>query len=83
MGFLKKEWKTISLILCLIVIVVYMSRINSQLETLKNQNVKLVSTIGSVESVALSTDASINDMGKKVNSIETGVSFTVQKLRRR
>ncbi len=83
MDFVKKEWKAIVITLCLICIVVYLSQIKSQLNALKIQNAKLISTIDSVESVTLSTDASINEMGKKVDGIDAGISFAVQKLRRR
>ena len=83
MDFAKKEWKTIVVVVCLIGIVVYLSKINDQLNTLKTQNAKLISTIDSVESVSISTDAAVNDMSKKIDGMDANVSFIVQKLRRR
>ena len=83
MDFLKKEWKAIAVVICLLGIVVYLSRVNGQLDALKVQNAKLISTIDSIESVSLSTDASVHDMGKKVEGIGTNMNFVVQKLRRR
>ena len=83
MDFLKKEWKTIAMVVCLIGIVVYLSQINDQLNTLKTQNAKLISTIDSIESISISTDAAVNDMGKKIDGIDVNMSFAVQKLRRR
>jgi hypothetical protein len=83
MDFLKKEWKTIVVVVCLIGIVVYLFQINDQLNTLKTQNAKLISTIDSIESISISTDAAVNDMGKKIDGIDVNMSFVVQKLRRR
>jgi hypothetical protein len=83
MDFAKKEWKTIAVVVCLIGVVVYLSQINDQLNMLKIQNAKLISTIDSIESVSLSTDAGVNDMGKKVDGIDANLSYVVQKLRRR
>jgi hypothetical protein len=83
MDFLKKEWKTIVVVVCLLGIVVYLSQINDQLNTLKTQNAKLISTIDSIESISISTDAAVNDMGKKIDGIDVNMSFAVQKLRRR
>jgi hypothetical protein len=83
MDFLKREWKAIAVIICLLGIVVYLSRVNGQLDALKEQNAKLISTIDSIESVSLSTDAGVHDMGKKIDSIGTNMNFVVQKLRRR
>jgi len=83
MDFVKKEWKTIAVVVCLIGVVVYLSQINDQLNTLKTQNAKLISTIDSIESVSLSTDAGVNDMGKKIDGIDANLSYVVQKLRRR
>jgi len=83
MDFLKREWKAIAVVICLLGIVVYLSRVNGQLDALKIQNAKLISTIDSIESVSLSTDASVHDMGKKVEGIGTNMNFVVQKLRRR
>lgn len=83
MDILKKEWKTIAVIICLAGIVVYLSRVNGQLHALEDQNAKLISTIDSIESVSLSTDAGVHDMGKKIDGIGTNMKFVVQKLRRR
>lgn len=83
MDFLKKEWKTILVVLCLMAIVVYLFQINDQLNALKNQNAKLISTIDSIESVSISTDAGVHDMGKKIDAIDANMSYVVQKLRRR
>ncbi len=83
MDFVKKEWKAIALIICLIGIVGYLSRVNGQLNAVKEQNAKLISTIDSIESVSISTDAGVHEMGKKIETIDTNMSFVVHKLRRR
>ncbi len=83
MDFLKKEWKTVFVVICLAAIVVYLYQFNDQLNALKNQNAKLISTIDSIESVSISTDAGVHDMGKKIDAIEANMSYVVQKLRRR
>jgi hypothetical protein len=83
MDFMKKEWKAIVVTICLLGIVVYLSRVNGQLDVLKSQNAKLISTIDSIESVTISTDSGVHDMSKKVDGIDTNLSFVVHKLRRR
>lgn len=83
MDFLKKEWKSILGVVCLIAIVIYLFQVNGQLNALKNQNAKLISTIDSIESVSISTDAGVHDMGKKIDAIDANMSYVVQKLRRR
>jgi hypothetical protein len=83
MDFLKREWKAVAVVICLLGIVTYLSRVNGQLNALEKQNAKLISTIDSIESVSLSTDASVHDMGKQVEGIGTNMHFVVQKLRRR
>ena len=83
MDFVKKEWKAIALIICLIGIVVYLSRVNGQLDAMKEQNAKLISTIDSIESVSISTDAGVHEMGKKIETIDTNMNFVVHKLKRR
>ena len=83
MDFLKKEWKAIALIICLIGIVVYLSRVNGQLDAMKEQNAKLISTIDSIEGVSISTDAGVHEMGKKIETIDTNMNFVVHKLKRR
>lgn len=83
MDFVKKEWKALALILCLIGIMGFLSRINGQLKTLNNQNAKLISTIDSIESISLSTDAGVNDARKKIDGIDSNMAYVVQRLRRR
>jgi hypothetical protein len=83
MDFVKKEWKAIVLIICLIGIVGYLSSVNGQLNAVKEQNAKLISTIDSIESVSISTDAGVHEMGKKIETIDTNMNFVVHKLRRR
>jgi hypothetical protein len=83
MDFLKKEWKVVILIICLVGMVVFLSQINSQLAELNAQNAKLIATIDSIESVSFSTDSVIKDLSKKVEGIDANTSYVVQRLRRR
>ena len=83
MDFVKKEWKSIAVVACLLGIMLFLSQINNQLNALKVQNAKLISTIDSIESVSLSTDSVANDMGKKIEGIDANLSYVVHKLRRR
>ncbi len=83
MDLVKKEWKTIVVTLCLLGMILFLLQINSQLKALKAQNAKLISTIDSIESVSISTDSGVHDMGKKIEGIDANVSFVVHKLRRR
>jgi len=83
MDFFKKEWKTFLILICLIGIIVYLFQVNSQLKTLQQQNAKITSTFGSIESVTISTDAGLNEIAKKVDKIENNVNYIVKKVRRR
>lgn len=83
MDFFKKEWKAIVLTLCLVVMVFYMIKLNDRLVAVQQQNTKIISTFDSIESVAISSDGSINEMSKKVNKIENNVTYLVKKARRR
>lgn len=83
MNFLKKEWKVIVLILCLIGVTIYLACLNSRLTQLQRQVAKIASTVDSVESITLNTDASISDQSKKVDEIESDVDYIVKKIRRR
>ena len=69
--------------ICLIGVIVYLLGINSQLKDLQSQNEKIISTFDSIESVAISSDASLHEMAKKVDKIENNVSYIVKKVRRR
>jgi hypothetical protein len=82
MGILKKEWKTILFILWLIGITIFLFSMNSRLGQLNVKNAKMASTIDSIESLVISTDANVADASKKVEAIGSNVSFIVQKVRR-
>jgi hypothetical protein len=82
-GFMKKEWKVVLLIICLIAGIAYLSAINGRLSALERQNSKIISTFDSIESVAITTDAGMNEMSKVVDKIESEVSYIVKKVRRR
>lgn len=83
MEFLKKEWKTIGFMICLIGVIVYLFCVNSQLKRLQQQNNKIISTFNSIESVVISTDAGLNEVTEKVDKINNNVSYVVKKVRRR
>lgn len=83
MGFLKKEWKTIFFVLWLFGITIFFIHFNGQLNQLQEKNTKMASTIDSIESVIISTDASVANSSEKIEKIRTNVSFLVQKVRRR
>lgn len=83
MGILKKEWKTILFIVWLVGITAFLFYINAQLGHMQHLNAKTASTIDSIESVVITTDAGVADLSKRVDTIESNVSFIVQKVRRR
>jgi regulator of protease activity HflC (stomatin/prohibitin superfamily) len=83
MDFFKKEWKAIAICICLIGIIVYLVIVSSQIKTIQHQNSKIISTFGSIESVAISTDEGLNAMAKQVDKIEKNVTYIVKKVRRR
>lgn len=83
MQFLKKEWKTILIAVWLVVVTILLIRVTDQLNQLQKRSAKIASTLDSVESVTLSTDASVAQTSKSVGDIDANVSFIVQKVRRR
>lgn len=83
MDFFKKEWKAMVMTLCLVIVIIYLFKVNDQLNTVKQQNARIISTFDSIESVAISSDAGVNEMSKKVDKIENNVSYLVKKARRR
>ena len=83
MSFLKKEWKAIIMVIWLIAISFYLSKINSHLEAIQAQNEKTISTIDSIESVAISTDAAIIDFTKKIKSVDAKLLAIAKRLRQR
>jgi hypothetical protein len=83
MPFLKKEWRTILVAGWLVLISVFVIRISVQLDRMEVINAKTASTLDSVESVVISTDASVAQMAKKVGKMEGDVNFISDKLRRR
>jgi hypothetical protein len=83
MSFLKKEWKAIIVVIWLVVIAVYLSKINGRLEAIRAQNEKTISTIDSIESVAISTDAALIDFTKEMKSVDAKLLAIAKRLRRR
>ncbi len=83
MVFLKKEWKTLVTILWLAAITVFMIRINDHTNQLLARNAKMASTLDSVESVVISTDANIVQANKMMSDSENNLNFIVEKIRRR
>ncbi len=83
MTFLKKEWKTVVIVLVLTFMTIFLFLMNAKLKALSRQNAKLISTIDSIESVVINSDASMIDMSKKVDTIDANIDFILKKVRRR
>jgi hypothetical protein len=83
MSFLKKEWKAVFMVIWLIVIAIYLSKINGHLEAIHAQNEKTISTIDSIESVAISTDAALVDFTKNIKSVDAKLLAIAKRLKRR
>lgn len=83
MNFLRKEWKAIAIVIWLILITIYLSKINGRLDAIHMQNAKTLSTIDSIEGVALSTDAAIVDINKSIRSVDSKVLTLSKRVRRR
>jgi hypothetical protein len=82
MEILKKEWKTILFMLWFAGITVFLVMLKLQLNQLQAQSAKTVSTLSSVESIAIGTDAAVSDAAKKVDGINSNVNFLIDRLRR-
>ena len=83
MDFLRKEWKALLIAIWLIGITIYLVGMRDQVTELQKQSIQTGSTLDSVESIILSTDANIVSVVKKVDEIEANVEFVVTKVRRR
>lgn len=83
MDILKKEWKAILIAIWLVIVTVVLLRINDQLGRLQETNKKVASTLDTVESVVISTDANVVQTAKKVGQMESNTDYLVKRLRRR
>jgi len=83
MHFLKKEWRTILPIVWLVVITIVLVRISGQLSDMHDRNALIASTLGSVESIVITTDSGVAQVSRKVGEIESDVDFIVERIRRR
>lgn len=83
MEFLKKEWKFVLMIVWLLGITVFLFSLKGQISQMQRQGNKLSSTLDSVESVVISTDSNVESVTKKLDGVESNVSYIVQRVRRR
>jgi cell division protein FtsB len=83
MSFLKREWKMVLIMVWLVFVSIFLFKISGQIERLDQQNARLTSTLDSVESIVLTTDTGVAQVGKKVGNMESNVDFIVQKVRRK
>jgi Tfp pilus assembly protein PilO len=83
MSFLKREWKMVLIMVWLVLVSAFLFKISGQIERLDQQNARLTSTLDSVESIVLTTDSGVAQVGKKVGNMESNVDFIVQKVRRK
>jgi hypothetical protein len=83
MQLVKKEWRTILIILWLVLLTVLLVRISGQLVEAKAMEARIASTLDSVESIVLSTDAGVVQVHQKTGAIESNVDFIVERIRRR
>jgi hypothetical protein len=83
MSFLKREWKMVLIMVWLVLVSAFLFKISGQIERLDQQNVRLTSTLDSVESIVLTTDSGVAQVGKKLGNMESNVDFIVQKVRRK
>ena len=83
MSFLQREWKTVLIIVWLLLVTVFLFQISGKIERLNQQNARISSTLDSVESIVLSTDSGVVQVGKKVGNMETNVDHILQRVRRK
>jgi hypothetical protein len=83
MDFIKKEWLSLVQLICLIVIIICLVVISLKVTDLQQQNAKIMSTFGSIESVTISTDSGLNGMTQKIDKIDNNVTYLIKKVRRR
>jgi hypothetical protein len=83
MDFIKKEWLSLVQLICLIVIIICLVVVSLKLTDLQQQNAKIMSTFGSIESVTINTETGLNGMTQKIDKIDNNVTFLIKKVRRR
>jgi hypothetical protein len=83
MDFIKREWLSLVQLICLIVIIVCLVMISLKVTDLQQQNAKIISTFGSIESVTINTETGLNGMTQKIDKIDNNVTFLIKKVRRR
>jgi hypothetical protein len=83
MDFIKKEWLSLVQLICLIVIIICLVMVSLKVTDLQQQNAKILSTFGSIESVTISTETGLNGMTQKIDKIDNNVTFLIKKVRRR
>ena len=83
MDFIKKQWLSLVQLICLIVIIICLVVVSLKLTNLQQQNAKIMSTFGSIESVTISTESGLNGMTQKIDKIDNNVTYLIKKVRRR
>ncbi len=83
MDFIKKEWLSLVQLICLIVIIISLVMISLKVTDLQQQNAKILSTFGSIESVTISTETGLNGMTQKIDKIDNNVTYLIKKVKRR
>jgi len=83
MELLKKEWKTFLIAAWLMLITFFLVFINAKVSGIEQKSIRLSSTLDSVESVVLASDDGLNQISKKVQTMDSSLGFIVEKLRRK
>ena len=80
---LKKEWKVYVMALWMIGITGFLVYLNHAIQETRRASAKLISDVGSIESILISTDANVAHIKEKVDEMSGKVNTIHQRIRRR
>ncbi len=83
MDMLKKEWKSLVIIVFLIGITFFLFKLRDQFEQLQAQNAKISDTLETVEGIIIGTDSGVVEINKSMKSLGTQVDYIRKRIRRR
>jgi len=80
---LKKEWKAYAMALWMMGITGFLVYLNSTLLETRRASARLISDVGSIESILISTDANVASMKETVGEMSGKVKMIHLRVRRR
>jgi Na+-transporting NADH:ubiquinone oxidoreductase subunit NqrD len=83
MNMLKKEWKSIVIIVWLAGISLFLVNMSQKIDQLHAQSYKIDDTLKTVEGVIIGTDSGVLDINKRLERMATHINSIEKRVRRR